>query len=400
MAYYVSIILQACLVFPLIAFVFSLPYILYSYHKYGSFLSMRIAIVYSFILYMVCAYFLVILPLPPIDEVAKLTQPSMQLQPFRFISDILASTHFSLQDVSTYLPTLNSASVYQVLFNFALTMPFGMYLRYYFKCSFKKTLLCSLLLALFFELTQLSGLYGIYPRSYRLFDVDDLMINTIGGILGYALMQPFMKVLPSRDEIDAASYRRGKDVSLPRRMTSFVLDSTLIFIASTLLRMLFPIFPIAIAYPFVYLYPLYFTLCCVFNKGVTLGKYITKTKVESTSGKAIRYYQYIIRYGILYTLLAIIPSILYQLLLTQYNLNKMDLNVFFLLSALIAIAIIIYLGFAMIEIATNKNLFYERLSKTKIISTIEVEEKQEDGSEKEAPKSGEDDTHEQTDTVL
>lgn len=400
MAYYLSIIVQACLVFPFIAFVFSLPYILYSYHKYGSFLSMRIAIVYSFILYMICAYFLVILPLPPIDEVAKLTQASMQLQPFRFVSDILATTNFSLQDVSTYLPTLNSASVYQVLFNFALTMPFGMYLRYYFKCSFKKTLLFSLLLALFFELTQLSGLYGIYPRSYRLFDVDDLMINTIGGVLGYALMQPFMKVLPSRDEIDEASYRRGKDVSLPRRITSFVLDSALIFTASTLLSMLFSTFHIAIAYPFVYLYPLYFIVCCIFAKGVTLGKHITKTKVQSTSGKAIRYYQYIIRYGILYTLLAIIPAILYQLLLTQYNLNKMDLNVFFLLSALIAIAIIIYIGFAMIEIATNKNLFYERLSKTKIISTIEVEENQEAYSEKEDCKNREDDTHEQTDTVL
>ena len=186
MSYYVSIIIQACIAFPMIAFLFSLPYIVYNYHKYGSFLSMRIAIVYSFILYLLCAYFLVILPLPSIEEVAKMTQASMQLQPFRFIQDIISSTSFHLSDPATYLPTLNSPTVYQVLFNIALVIPFGMYLRYYFQCSFKKTLLFSFLLALFFECTQLSGLYGIYPRSYRLFDVDDLMINTLGGILGYA----------------------------------------------------------------------------------------------------------------------------------------------------------------------------------------------------------------------
>ncbi len=37
---------------------------------------------------------------------------------------------------------------------FLLVLPFGVYLRYYFKCSFLKTVLASFLLSLFFELTQ------------------------------------------------------------------------------------------------------------------------------------------------------------------------------------------------------------------------------------------------------
>lgn len=40
------------------AFVFTIPYILVNYHKYGSLLSIRILIVYSFILYLICVYFL------------------------------------------------------------------------------------------------------------------------------------------------------------------------------------------------------------------------------------------------------------------------------------------------------------------------------------------------------
>ena len=45
-------------------------------------LSLRILIVYSFILYLICVYFLVILPLPSREAVAKMTGPGMQLIPF------------------------------------------------------------------------------------------------------------------------------------------------------------------------------------------------------------------------------------------------------------------------------------------------------------------------------
>ena len=58
------------------------------------------------------------------------------------------------------------------------------------------------LLSLFFELTQLTGLNFIYPRQYRLFDVDDLMINMLGGILGYFIMNKLKVLLPSREEIN------------------------------------------------------------------------------------------------------------------------------------------------------------------------------------------------------
>ena len=72
-----------------------------------------------------------------------------------------------------------------MFFNFIMIIPFGIYLRYYFRCGFRRTFLFSFLLSLFFELTQLTGLYFLYPRGYRLFDVDDLLNNTLGGIAGY-----------------------------------------------------------------------------------------------------------------------------------------------------------------------------------------------------------------------
>ena len=140
---YPVVILQAFILFPIVAFLFTLPYVVFNYHKYGSVLSLRIIIVYSFILYLMCIYFLVIL---------------------------------------------------------------------------------SFCLSLFFELTQLSELYFIYPRSYWLFDADDLLANTLGGVFGYAIISPFLKILPSRERIDKVSFHRGRQVSLTRRLVSAMFD--------------------------------------------------------------------------------------------------------------------------------------------------------------------------------
>ncbi len=50
--------------------------------------------------------------------------------------------------------------------------------------NLKKMLLIGFFISLFIELTQLS--YSVYIKSvYRSFDVDDLMLNTLGTLLGY-----------------------------------------------------------------------------------------------------------------------------------------------------------------------------------------------------------------------
>ena len=221
---YLNIIKVAFLTFPFLAMLITVPYIISQYRKYGSIHSLRTVIVYSFVLYLLTAYFMVILPLPSIESVKNLTRASMQLIPFKFITDIIKTTPFVFNDVSTYLKSLAYSSVYVVLYNIILTIPFGMYLRYYFKKDLKTTIFYSFLLSLFFELTQLSGLYFIYPRSYRLFDVDDLILNTLGGTLGYFISSILFKILPKRDEIDKRSYESGKRITFLRRTIAFIID--------------------------------------------------------------------------------------------------------------------------------------------------------------------------------
>ena len=199
---YVQAIKQALVYFPILAVIFTVPYIIYNYKKYGSILSLRIWIIYSFILYLLCVYCLVILPLPTPEKALKLTTYHTQLMPFNFIVDIFKHTHIQISDPQSYFSLINNWAFLTTIFNIFMTLPFGFYLKYYFQNTLKSTILKTFLLSLFFELTQLSGLYFIYRANYRLFDVDDLITNTLGGAIGFLLAFFFSHFLPSRTEID------------------------------------------------------------------------------------------------------------------------------------------------------------------------------------------------------
>ena len=173
MSNYIIPIATAFIVFPFIAFLFTIPYIIFQYRKYGSIPLLRVVIVYSFILYLISAYFLVILPLPSQEFVNNLKTPSTQLIPFSFVKDFIENTSLVISNPNTYIKALKEPYFYQVLYNIFLTLPFGIYLRYYFKFSFKKTILASFLLSLFFELTDLILLciliFFIFPSFYIFF---------------------------------------------------------------------------------------------------------------------------------------------------------------------------------------------------------------------------------------
>ena len=60
MAKYLGPILTATVFFPLLAFLFTVPYMIYSYRKYGSVLITRAVLMYAFIYYLICVYALAI----------------------------------------------------------------------------------------------------------------------------------------------------------------------------------------------------------------------------------------------------------------------------------------------------------------------------------------------------
>lgn len=369
---YIEALEQAAILFPILAVLFTIPYIAWNYHKYGSVLSLRILIVYSFILYMLCAYCLVILPLPTGEAAANLSGHQAQLVPFTFLGDIARESDAVLSQPRTWLTVFNSNAFLTTLFNLFLTMPFGMYLRYYFRCGWKRTLVYSLLLSLFFELTQLSGLYFIYSGSYRLFDVDDLIVNTCGSMIGFVLARIAMRFLPSREELDRESFVRGRRVSLLRRIVAFIYDE---IAYAVLFIVVFLIWTANFGTMSVWVYALiwlaYFALCPIVLRGQTIGHRLTKLRIVSFSGGKARWYQYALRYTLLFVLLVIAPVVLnwsISFLAGRGLLGE--------LAAVLAYGIVdggylFLLLFEAARMAMRRQLFYERWSKTKLISTVE-----------------------------
>ena len=200
MEIYLKPIISACYVFPVLAVLFTLPYIIYEYHKYGSILVIRTGVVYTFIFYMLTSYFMTVLPLPPIDSVTP-DSACMLLVPFDAVRRVVATVNITLSNPATYINLFKCGDFWQIAFNILLLVPFGVYLRYYFKRKWWQVLIMSFCYSLFFELTQLSGLYGIYPYPYRFFEVDDLICNTLGGMVGFWVMPAVVFMLPKRDRM-------------------------------------------------------------------------------------------------------------------------------------------------------------------------------------------------------
>ena len=369
---YIEALEQAAILFPILAVLFTIPYIAWNYHKYGSVLSLRILIVYSFILYMLCAYCLVILPLPTGEAAANLSGHQAQLVPFTFLGDIARESDAVLSQPRTWLTVFNSNAFLTTLFNLFLTMPFGMYLRYYFRCGWKRTLVYSLLLSLFFELTQLSGLYFIYPGSYRLFDVDDLIVNTCGSMIGFVLARIAMRFLPSREELDRESFVRGRRVSLLRRIVAFIYDE---IAYAVLFIVVFLIWTANFGTMSVWVYALiwlaYFALCPIVLRGQTIGHRLTKLRIVSSGGGRAHWYQYALRYTLLFVLLVAAPVVLNWSISFLAGRGLLGELASVLAYGIVDGGYLFLLLFEAARMAMRRQLFYERWSKTKLISTVE-----------------------------
>ena len=370
---YIEALEQAAILFPILAVLFTIPYIAWNYHKYGSVLSLRILIVYSFILYMLCAYCLVILPLPTGEAAANLSGHQAQLVPLTFLGDIARESDAVLSQPRTWLTVFNSNAFLTTLFNLFLTMPFGMYLRYYFRCGWKRTLVYSLLLSLFFELTQLSGLYFIYSGSYRLFDVDDLIVNTCGSMIGFVLARIAMRFLPSREELDRESFVRGRRVSLLRRIVAFIYDE---IAYAVLFIVVFLIWTANFGTMSVWVYALiwlaYFALCPIVLRGQTIGHRLTKLRIVSFSGGGrAHWYQYALRYTLLFVLLVAAPVVLNWSISFLAGRGLLGEPAAVLAYGIVDGGYLFLLLFEAARMAMRRQLFYERWSKTKLISTVE-----------------------------
>jgi glycopeptide antibiotics resistance protein/uncharacterized RDD family membrane protein YckC len=161
------------------------PFVARSYRRRGRLDAGHAVLAAASVVYAVALVAYVLLPLP--DDPLACAAIAPQLQPLRFVDDIRREGG----------PLLGDPAVLQVLFNVALFVPFGALVRHLGRRPVALTVVAGFVVSLAIELTQLTGDWFVYPCPYRLFDVDDLLANTAGALLG-ALSAPVLRLVPGQ----------------------------------------------------------------------------------------------------------------------------------------------------------------------------------------------------------
>lgn len=197
------------------------PFVALQYRRQGRLTARQTLLWAGFVIYGFALWAYTLLPLP--DPASVRCLPA-QLRPFQFLND-LADSDYPMGSVGDIL---RNPVVMQVALNVLLFLPLGFFLRMIWRRGVIATALIGLGVSLTIELTQLTGVWGIYPCAYRLFDVDDLLANTTGALLG-GLLFTVLRIRSSRPAERAASPVRHP-VTFWRRMLGIVCDGLAVWL--------------------------------------------------------------------------------------------------------------------------------------------------------------------------
>lgn len=189
------------------------PFVAVQYRRVGRLTAWQGLLWAGFVVYGLALWTYTLLPLP--DTAAIRCLPA-QLRPFNFIDDILDYPAGSAGQL------VRNPAVMQVALNVMLFVPLGFFVRAIWRRGFLVTTLAGLAMSLMIEVTQHTGVYGVYPCAYRLFDVDDLLANTTGALLGGLLSVAIVPWLARRDE--GAAPLRPRPVTFWRRLLAMFCD--------------------------------------------------------------------------------------------------------------------------------------------------------------------------------
>ncbi|MDU0326115.1 VanZ family protein [Microbacterium sp. KSW2-21] len=196
----------------LVALLAFVPFVAISYRRRGGLTIWRTLLWAGAAVYFWAIWTYTLIPLPS-SQVYSCA--GVNLQPFAFVDDIRAAVAVS----GRYL---TDSVVLQVALNVMLFAPLGFFLRVLGGRGIVVAGLAGLLASGLIETTQLTGVWGIFPCAYRVFDVDDLIANTSGALLGSLLA--FAVPAQHRGVEKAPDAEKPRPVTRRRRLLGIVCD--------------------------------------------------------------------------------------------------------------------------------------------------------------------------------
>lgn len=160
-----------------IGIVLFVPFVAISYRRQGGLTFWRFILWAAALVYFLAIWTYTLLPLPDPDAISC---AGTNLNFFAFVDDLRGA-------VARPGNTLRDPAFLQLALNVLLFVPLGFFLRVLGGRGILFALVVGLGISVFIETTQLTGVWGVYPCAYRVFDVDDMLTNTTGAVLGSIL---------------------------------------------------------------------------------------------------------------------------------------------------------------------------------------------------------------------
>lgn len=192
------------------------PYIAWTYRRRGTLGFGHALITIAAVIYGIALWTYTILPLPDPEAIQCTTA---QVRPLA-----------SLGDIDLGANGLRDPALFQLIANIGLFVPFGMLVRHLTALRIRWVIAAAASISLLIELTQLTGVWGLYPCSYRVFDVDDLLTNTLGAAIG-VLLAPLLQRIPGQQMLPLDAPR---EVARGRRLVGMAADLASVWMASLL----------------------------------------------------------------------------------------------------------------------------------------------------------------------
>ena len=345
---------------PLLALSIILPHTIIRYSKQKKINVRWETYIYVFVLYLICAYFMTMLPLPSegyFDVIPPLRE-QVQLIPFNCFFE------------TNLLKSPVAAAV--IIFNLIMTVPLGFFLRFLFGFKLGKTTLAGFLFSLLCEVTQITGLFFIYPAPYRVFDVDDFIINTLGAVVGYLIFPLVVRLLP---KIDDGNHQltQGSEASFFQRGAATLCD--ILIVAATALLLIFCIPPIrtllADKYPLLRI-PVFLTFFIVLGaiyafafSDSTLGYKLTGLKLYQKGGKRVSRVRAAMRSVVIFAIVIGIPmSVTFLLSLNTEYAGLLSVLWVFIGAILMMCAAAIILEMMFNAVTHGSSMIYDRIFNT------------------------------------
>lgn len=206
----------ALALWPFASLALTLPILAILYHRDGRLRVWSAIGSYIVVFYLLGLACMTVYPLPDGTSGLGITYGTTPgLNPLRFLSVIRHPTGFG---------------VFELTANIALFVPLGFIVARGLGWGPVRSVLAGFAVSLLIETTQLTGDWGLYPYAYRTFDVEDLLMNSVGAFVGWMGAAALGHFAPRR--IDPEALVPTRRPGLLRRTVAFVLDVVLAWAAA------------------------------------------------------------------------------------------------------------------------------------------------------------------------